>query len=181
MQDKSSSLDDDSSYFNLKMLLNEGVDIGCLASAIEEFGIFGCDSYGRQINFSPDGRGIESALYALAQTKKYYARFIAGEEPSLGVEAMLLNYGWYRHSMPDFAKFNVSAASQAPPPVDKPLSTKERNTYLKLIAALCKRCEIDIFSRSAVSELRLRTEESEQPLSSDTLRKILNDLKDMRG
>jgi hypothetical protein len=64
-------------------------------------------------------------------------------------------------------------------PINKPFSTKERNSYLKLIVALCKHGKIDSLGRQAVSDLRMCTKAIELPPSNDTLRKILNELKDI--
>jgi hypothetical protein len=166
------------------MLIDERVDIGCIATAIETVGIYGNDRYGRITNFSHDTKEGQRVLDALAEAKLNQVQFLVSGYFDLELLSPLsqeafLNFGWHREVMPDFEKFRTYVPEPPVPAVEKPLSTKEQNTYLKLIAALCKYCEIDLFSRSAVAELRLRTEEIGLELSNDTLRKIVNALKNI--
>lgn len=67
------------------------------------------------------------------------------------------------------------------PIIEKPLSTKERNSLLTLIAALCKEAKYDVNKRGIASSLAKATEELGKPLTDDTIRKILNQVKDLLG
>jgi hypothetical protein len=60
---------------------------------------------------------------------------------------------------------------------EKPLSTKERNSLLTLIAALCKEAKYDLNQRGIASSLAKATEELGKPLSDDTIRSILKQVK----
>lgn len=63
------------------------------------------------------------------------------------------------------------------PANEKPLSTKERNSLLALVAALCKEAKYDLNQRGIASSLAKATEELGKPLSDDTIRGILKQVK----
>jgi len=62
------------------------------------------------------------------------------------------------------------------PQDEKPLASKERNSLLVLIAALCKEANIDHKQRGVVASLVAMTELNGTPLTDDTIRKILNQI-----
>jgi hypothetical protein len=66
----------------------------------------------------------------------------------------------------------LTAIKEAPP-TEKPLSTKERNSMLTLIAALCKQAKIDPKQRGVATALAASTEFVGKPLTDDTIRGIL--------
>lgn len=63
------------------------------------------------------------------------------------------------------------------PANEKPLSTKERNSLLTLIAALCREAKYDLNQRGIAPSLAKATEELGKPLSDDTIRGILKQVK----
>lgn len=63
------------------------------------------------------------------------------------------------------------------PANEKQLSTKERNSLLMLIAALCKEAKYDLNKRGIAASLAKATEELGKPLSDDTIRGILKQVK----
>lgn len=65
------------------------------------------------------------------------------------------------------------------PKQEKPLSTKERNSMLTLIAALCQEAKVDYRQRGIANALAASTEKMGKPLSDDTIRGILNQVKDL--
>lgn len=65
------------------------------------------------------------------------------------------------------------------PKQEKPLSTKERNSMLTLIAALCKEANFDLLQRGIASALAASTETLGKPLTDDTIRTILKQVKDL--
>jgi hypothetical protein len=60
----------------------------------------------------------------------------------------------------------------------KPVSTKERQTYLVLIATLCRQANIDPSMRGISSAIAAMTEEFGAPVSDDTIRNILKQIPD---
>ncbi|HCE3709038.1 hypothetical protein HJ144_11360 [Vibrio parahaemolyticus] len=56
---------------------------------------------------------------------------------------------------------------------EKPLATKERNSLLTLIVALCEQLKIDPLARGAATALQQATELSGTPLGKETIRQIL--------
>lgn len=62
------------------------------------------------------------------------------------------------------------------PETEKPLTSKERNSLLVLIGALCKEVDIDPKERGVATSLVHMTEELGAPLTDDTIRKILNQI-----
>jgi hypothetical protein len=62
------------------------------------------------------------------------------------------------------------------PPEAKPLTSKERNSLLVLIGALCKQVDIDPNQRGIATSLVAMTELVGAPLTDDTIRKILNQI-----
>ncbi|GAB1621406.1 hypothetical protein AAOGI_14560 [Agarivorans albus] len=63
---------------------------------------------------------------------------------------------------------------------NKVLQTKERNTYLTLIAALFKELKIEPSVRGVTPAISSITETAGTPISENTIRKILNDVVDMK-
>lgn len=59
---------------------------------------------------------------------------------------------------------------------EKPLKSKERNSLLIMIAALCKEAEIDYEQRGISSAIQHLTEKIGAPLSDDTIRKVVKQL-----
>lgn len=64
------------------------------------------------------------------------------------------------------------------PAPEKPLTSKERNSLLVLIGALCKEVGIDPNKRGVASSLVAMTEILGAPLTDDTIRKILSQIDD---
>ncbi|MES2824646.1 MAG: hypothetical protein V4732_13660 [Pseudomonadota bacterium] len=62
---------------------------------------------------------------------------------------------------------------------ERPLSTKERNSMLILIAALCKEANFDLQQRGIAGALAASTETLGKPLTDDTIRGILKQVKDL--
>lgn len=60
------------------------------------------------------------------------------------------------------------------PKVEKTLHSRERNTLLVLIGALCKQLKIDPGARGVTSSVKLMTEQIGAPVSDDSIRNILN-------
>jgi hypothetical protein len=61
---------------------------------------------------------------------------------------------------------------------EKPLSTKERNTLLTIIAALCDYSNIDFKARGASAQITAMTQEIGAEVSDDTIRKVLTKIPD---
>ena len=62
------------------------------------------------------------------------------------------------------------------PPAEKPLTSKERNSLLVLIGALCREVSIDPNQRGVAPSLVAMTEILGAPLTDDTVRKILSQI-----
>ncbi|MEK9986011.1 MAG: hypothetical protein VXB01_09145 [Opitutae bacterium] len=62
------------------------------------------------------------------------------------------------------------------PAIEKPLASKERNSLLVLIGALCKENGIDPKERGIAAAMVAMTENLGAPLTDDTVRKILNQI-----
>lgn len=65
------------------------------------------------------------------------------------------------------------------PKQERPLSTKERNSMLTLIAALCREANFDVRQRGIASSLAACTEKTGKPISDDTIRGIIKQVKDL--
>jgi hypothetical protein len=72
-------------------------------------------------------------------------------------------------------KFGNDASS------DKPLSTKERNTLLIVIAALCKHSHINHQDRGTAIQIADLTDKLGAEVSDDTIRKILKQIPEVLG
>jgi hypothetical protein len=59
---------------------------------------------------------------------------------------------------------------------NRPLTSKERNSLLVLIGALCSELEIDPSQRGVATSLELMTQKIGAPLTDDTIRKVLNQI-----
>lgn len=71
----------------------------------------------------------------------------------------------------------IQSMEDTPAP-EKPLTSKERNSLLVLIGALCKEVDIDPGNRGVAASLVAMTEVLGSPLSDDTIRKILSQIED---
>lgn len=76
----------------------------------------------------------------------------------------------------EIARF-IQSLEDAPAP-EKPLTSKERNSLLVLIGALCNEVDIDPNERGVAISLVRMTEIIGAPLTDDTIRKILNQIGD---
>lgn len=56
---------------------------------------------------------------------------------------------------------------------DRPLATRERNTLLTIIAALCEHSAINVNERGVACEISCLTEKIGAPVSDDTVRQWL--------
>ncbi|MEN0038408.1 MAG: hypothetical protein AAGC78_15130 [Cellvibrio sp.] len=65
------------------------------------------------------------------------------------------------------------------PKQEKPLSAKERNSMLTVIAALCDEAKFDYRQRGIAGALAASTEKLGKPLSDDTIRGIIKQVKDL--
>jgi hypothetical protein len=65
------------------------------------------------------------------------------------------------------------------PKQEKPLSTKERNSMLSLIAALLNEAKFDYRQKGIAGALATSTEKTGRPLSDDTIRGIIKQVKDL--
>lgn len=66
---------------------------------------------------------------------------------------------------------------ERPAQQEKPLTTKERNSMLTLIAALCAEAKVDYTQRGIATTLAASTEVLGRPLTDDTIRGILKQVK----
>jgi hypothetical protein len=71
--------------------------------------------------------------------------------------------------------FELSLANEQNP-LDKPLFTNERNTLLTIIAALCKKAQIDLNERGVSQRIELCTETLGAPIGNDTILKVLKSI-----
>lgn len=62
--------------------------------------------------------------------------------------------------------------------IEKPLKSKERNTLLVMIAALCRNADIDYKKKGITAAFEMITDKNGTPLSDDTIRKVLKQLDD---
>jgi len=69
----------------------------------------------------------------------------------------------------------IQSLEETPPEV-KPLTSKERNSLLVLLGAVCKNADIDPSQRGIATSLVAMTELVGAPLTDDTIRKILNQI-----
>lgn len=60
----------------------------------------------------------------------------------------------------------------------KAMSTKERNTLLVLIAALCKEAKVDYKQRGISIAIKAMTEQIGAPISDDTIRRVFGQIDD---
>ena len=61
---------------------------------------------------------------------------------------------------------------------EKPLSTRGRRTLLTIIAALCKKAEVDYQHHGAAKRISIFTEEIGATVTDETIRKIIKDIDD---
>lgn len=62
------------------------------------------------------------------------------------------------------------------PNAEKPLTSKERNSLLVIIASLCKEANIDYNQRGVASAIQRLTEELGSPITDDTIRSVLKQI-----
>ena len=123
-------------FRSLASLLEEGLAVGVLASAIESHGVHGWDRYGRFKRFSKESDNAKDALDALAEIAK------RDEVPTMkaeiykkfpGFSAPWHNYGWLTDALPDL---QALSATNADAPEKPERSAKGVNADLTLIGAL---------------------------------------------
>jgi hypothetical protein len=148
---------------SLAKLIQDGIPVATLATAIEEQGIQTFDRFGRRgTAVAGESENKYTVTYALDQLADYHA--VASdhriEREHLEVhlknwfegDSPLWDFGWPEDEVPDFDQILFE------PPPDKvkgavdfdavPL-LRRRRTYLTIIAGLCKKCGIDYQARGA--------------------------------
>jgi hypothetical protein len=70
----------------------------------------------------------------------------------------------------------LQSVNGEPAKTEKPLSTKERQTLLVLIAAMCKQARLDWKAKGVSVAIASATEEIGAPVTDDTIRKILKQI-----
>ncbi len=160
---------------------------GALATSIERFGIYSVGRLGRLVWHSPESEEIPAILDALAMGRQHYisGQFGGGTPDFRAISGdtadIFFHFGWHyqhppqikvRHGCLDCS--TESSAVAAMP--EERLHSKERNSLLIVIAALCKSDDLDL-DRHAASNLLERVEEIGCKLSLDTLRGIARQAK----
>jgi hypothetical protein len=108
------------------------------------------------------------------------------------IKKILPKSEWYSSAknFPKDSRFVVRTASlrkfldgvnEIPVGADKPMTTTERNTLLIMIAALCKKAGVDPRARTAASVIERLVDDIDVSVSSETIRKALNQIPDALG
>lgn len=144
MTDKESR-QDKQTYISLVQLINTGVKISILATAIEKHGIQGWDRFGRFKAFTKDSAGDDALRYtkvldALAAQHEWDEAPANYRSPIEEAEAFAgsghpFEYGWLKSELPDFEAIVAGAAGQPVAPPKKP-SKRAETSDLNIIAAL---------------------------------------------
>jgi hypothetical protein len=180
--------DEGNPWLSLADLLRINTTVATLATAIEKAGIQTYDRFGRRIaatNEGPEERvSKSSALNLLALYYKSIATEPRDEsfDPDSWYEydSRLWEFGWPSDEAPDFAMYSGERTPDSLKPknrdYDAAVSTRPRRTYLKIVAALCKRCGIEYEKRGASQRIREATEELGYPVDDGTIQAIIKEI-----
>lgn len=118
--------------------LDEGVAIGTLATAIEKYGIWGWDRYGRSRHFSHDSEKGKEALDLLAAQSNFMGdseqELSPLDEGQLQPISPYDTFGWKESEVPDFEA--IEREDPGPPPPRPQSASKSANAYLVVIGVL---------------------------------------------
>jgi hypothetical protein len=86
--------------------------------------------------------------------------------------------GRYKYEVAQNSELRNKIRMPEPAKVDRPITTRARRTMLTIIAALCKKAEIDYQERGAATEIKKATERIKAPVDDETIRKLLDEIED---
>ena len=131
-------------FVDLRLLLSEKLtSVATIATAIETFGIYTWDKYGRYKKFDKSTPEAARALYLLGYIHEYENNHQPGDineqhplDQSEGGDDEYYKYGWAQEVLPDFLEIQ-SEQGDVPRPVPGD-RVKGENANLRIIAALLK-------------------------------------------
>ena len=186
--------DEGNPWISLADLLQKKITVAILATVIETSGIQTYDRFGRRILATDDNAESKvSKARALDLLASYYTEKLEAEEgppyypesdPDRWFEyySPLHEFGWPTDEAPDFGKIPAEAVPNSlknkKHNIDAPVETRTRRTYLTIIAALCKECNIDDQARGASQRIKVATEAIGAPVDDGTIQKILKEIPD---
>lgn len=141
--------EDGNPFLDLSTLLRNGiggariVSVATLASAIENFGIYTWDEYGRFRRFEKGTPPVDRALGLLAWVYKFEHTYQSGDEQhpldvSSGEDDPFWALGWASEVAPDFGAIKAGQLEDRKPTKSDP---RKENAYLNIIGALLEYIE----------------------------------------
>lgn len=173
-------------FLTLRELLRHGhnVSVATLATAVEQYGVFSWDEYGRFRRFGSETEEGRRALRLLAlvyksdgEPWKYnegYEQHPLDEDE--GPDNPFCSFGWAFNSIPDFG--TISAGQCDERPRQSGADTKLRDSTLVIIAALCKKASIntDIKVRGEAVKVVKLVETLGARMDVDTIKRVFKDI-----
>ncbi|MDZ7753829.1 MAG: hypothetical protein U5S82_19840 [Gammaproteobacteria bacterium] len=168
------------------LICHERIPVAEIATVVEEEGALWLDGVGR---FRSAHDSEKKAILEELNTV-YKHQQMTGGSPSdnyvsgayfFGLEEMGTDADEYGHPLLRARLVldeNRKLSGPRKKPLDKDLHPKERKSLLRIVAALCKKQNIDCHKRGAATELVQVTERLGQPVSHGTIEKFLKEIRD---
>ena len=184
--------DEGNPWLSLADLLQKKRTVATLATAIETSGIQTYDRFRRRIQATDDdAESRVSKKRALDLLAAYHAEQLEAAEvapyhpesdPGRWFEyfSPLYEFGWPADEVPEFDTYSGEAVPEAIARshhrMDDMVVTRTRRTYLTIIAALCKRCDINYQDRGAAQRIKEATEDLGYPVDDGTIQYMLKEI-----
>lgn len=167
------------------LLLSKCIPHSKLATAIEKYGIYVYDRFGRRIKASDDTVDIKTSVkrvldliashYESCNSEHYDSESWSENNPEL------LFFGWPSSEQPNFEKIVIdqipkkNSSNSNTDPEKVPVLIKHKS-YLKVIKALLIRLKVEEDDKSLVQTIKGKTELFSDGLDEGTIKTILKDI-----
>lgn len=167
-----------SELVTLRHLLEQGTNIGAIATAIEQLGIWGWDRFGRFGLVSDAYKAGALDILALEHHwQVWHEPGISPLEQALGEEIdVFSSFGWRTDRLPDFAALETGLDTRPQTSAHaRSAATKARDTVLLVVAGLMREAGIEA-GRGAAVRLCEAVDRVGASMSQDTARQLLKDM-----
>ena len=145
---------------------------GSLATAIEKYGIYTWDRYGRFVLANEEYKNRALDIVSEYSSVEGIAKSYDLEE---GQDDNSILFGWAKAVCPDFESLETLVLDQ---PIRKCSESNSRKTLLVLIAALAKEANIDFDEKGSARKIMELTQNIGAHISDETIRNLKTEIAD---
>ena len=177
--------DETNTFQTFRLLLSSkfNISVQTLATAVEQFGVYSWDRFGRFRHFGAETDIGEKGLSLLASICEFEKNY-GGSEDDHNHPLNSLDqwndpywaYGWAQAVTPDFCEIELGNTLVSVPNKGKGPASRREDTKLLVIAALCEKLGIRIGERGAAKKIVQAVELLGPTISEETVKGLLDSI-----